>query len=275
MKENKAFLHEAWSEMSTAQLDEALQQELQKENPEAEVVLGIMRVIQDREADYPVEFTEEVSAAWEEYKEKTVPPKKHTRMRTWLVSVAAAAAVICVVVMAIPQTVGAESIFDVFFRWTESVFEFFTPGQDKPKPSTEYVFQTDNPGLQQVYDKVTELGVTEPVVPMWVPEGYVLTELKITQIANVNKVSALLQLNGDAVLLSYRVSADILTSQHEKEESAVEAYEFFEVCHFIMDNDKNISVTWTVDGAECSISTDLERKDVYNMIRSIYMGELS
>ena len=273
MKENKAFLHEAWSEMSTAQLDEALQQELQKENPEAEVVLGIMRVIQDREADYPVEFTEEVSAAWEEYKEKTVPPKKHNRMRTWLVSVAAAAAVICVVVMALPQTVEAESIFDVFFRWTESVFEFFTPGQDNPKPSTEYVFQTDHPGLQQVYDKVTELGVTEPIVPMWVPEGYVLTELKSTQVLNVSKVYATLQRNDNTIILAYRITEDVIASKHEKEDTSVEAYEYMDVHHFIMDNDRNILVTWVADGAECSISTDLGKKEVYKIVKSIYIGD--
>lgn len=274
MKENKTFLHEAWSEMSTAQLDEALQQELQKENPEAEVVLGIMRVLQDREADCPVELTKEVSAAWEEYKEKTVPPKKHTRMRTWLVSAAAAAAVICVVVMAIPQTVGAESILDVFFRWTESVFEFFTPSQDATNPPVEYVFQTDNPGLQQVYDKVTELGITEPIVPMWVPEGYELIELKSTQMPNGSRVYVTLRLNGSSIMLSYQISDEIIPMRYEKEDSAIEAYEYSDVCHFIMDNDQNISVTWTVAGAECSISTDLKREDVYNIIRSIYMGEL-
>ena len=42
----------------------------------------------------------------------------------------------------------------------------------------EYVFETDHPGLQQIYDAVVEMGVTEPVVPMWVPEGYDLVEYK-------------------------------------------------------------------------------------------------
>lgn len=270
----KEFLHKAWSEMSTAQLDEVLQQELRKENPAEEVVLGIMRVLQEREEDCPVEITEEIHDAWGRYSKRTATPKKTNRKRMWFVSVAAAA-VICIVILTIPQMVGAESILDAFFRWTESVFEFFTPAQDATNPPVEYVFQTDNPGLQQVYDKVTELGVTEPIVPMWVPEGYALTELKTTQMPNGSKVYAILQFNGSSISLSYRISADIIASKHEKEDTVVETYEFSGVYHFIMDNNQNVSVAWTVDGAECSISTDLEREDGYNMIRSIYMGELS
>lgn len=269
MIENKTFLFNDWSEMSTAQLDVRLQRELKKENPEAEVVLGILHVLQDREADCPAQITEEVGAAWEKYKEKTAQQKKNTRRRVWFASVAAAV-VICMVIMAMPQTVGAESIFDRFFRWTESVFEFFTPGLEKPKPSAAYVFQTDNAGLQQVYGKVTELGVTAPIVPMWVPEGYELTELKITPMPNSSKVYAILQLEDKAIILTYRVSADIIASQHEKEDSAVEAYEYMNVHHFVMDNDENVSVTWVVDGAECSLSTGLEKEDVYEIIKSIY-----
>ena len=270
----KEFLHKVWSEMPTAQLDEVLQQELRKENPTEEVVLGIMRIIQEREEDCPVEITEEIHDAWEQYSKKTATPKKTNQKRMWFVS-AVAAAVICIVILAIPQKVGAESILDAFFRWTESVFEFFTPAQDATNPPVEYVFQTDNPGLQQLYDKVTELGVTEPIVPMWVPEGYALTELKTTQMPNGSKVHATLQLNNSSITLSYRISVEIMPILYEKEMSSVEAYEASDVHHFIMDNDENILVTWIVNGAECSISTDLEKEDVYNMIRSIYRRELS
>lgn len=272
MSENK-ILHKAWSEMPTAQLDEELQQELRKENPSEEVVLGIMRVIREREENCPVEISEEIHDAWEQYSEKAAVPKKANRKRMWFMSMAAA--MICIVLLAIPQTVGAESIVDVFSRWTESIFEFFNPGQDEPKPPTEYVFQTDNPGLQQLYDKVTELGAREPIVPMWIPEGYVLTEFKCTQVQSGSKVCATLQLNDSSIVLSYHISVEIMPMLYEKEKTAVEAYEFSNVCHFVMDNDENLSVTWTVRGAECFISADLEREDIYHIIRSIYKGELS
>ena len=258
MRERKTCLCNEFAEMSTAQLDEKLQQELQKEEPEAEVVLGILGVLEEREADEPVVITRGVSDAWEKYREQTAPPKKTARKRLWLAGVAAAA-VICLIILAIPQRVGAESIFDVFFRWTESIFEFFSPGED----------------LQQLYEEVTALGVTKPVVPMWVPEGYILTELKTIHMPGGNKVRSVLKKGDGVFTLSYRVSADIVASEHEKEDPAVETYDYADMRHFIMENDENISVAWTVDGAECSISTDLEKEEVYKMIKSIYKGELS
>lgn len=272
MRERKTCLCNEFAEMSTAQLDEKLQQELQKEEPEAEVVLGILGVLEEREADEPVVITRGVSDAWEKYREQTAPPKKTARKRLWLAGVAAAA-VICLIILAIPQRVGAESIFDVFFRWTESIFEFFSPGEDKP--SNTYTFETDHPGLQQLYEEVTALGVTKPVVPMWVPEGYILTELKTIHMPGGNKVRSVLKKGDGVFTLSYRVSADIVASEHEKEDPAVETYDYADMRHFIMENDENISVAWTVDGAECSISTDLEKEEVYKMIKSIYKGELS
>ena len=53
------------------------------------------------------------------------------------------------------------------------MFAFFSP--DEPTQAIEeYEFRTEHPGLQEVYDAVAGLGVTEPVVPMWIPEGYTL-----------------------------------------------------------------------------------------------------
>lgn len=270
----KKLLHNGWSEVPTPELDKLLQLELQKEEPNEEVVLGIMRVLQEREAQKTVEVTEDIQDAWERYREKAAKPKKSSRKQVWLVRVAAAA-VIGIVILAMPRTVGAESLLDAFFRWTESIFEFFTPEQDATKPSFEYVFKTDDPGLQQVYDKVTELGAAEPVVPMWLPEGFELTELKTIQMPDGNTVSAFFCTKDGYITLSYRMSADILPSKYEKEESGVEAYETSEVHHLIMNNDENILVTWTVDGVECSINTDLEREKVYKLIDSIYRTEIS
>lgn len=270
----KEYLHMTWSEMPTEQLDEILQKELRKENPEEEVVLGILRILEEREADHPVAMDLEIRNAWEMYHEKTAPSKKSSRKPIWFAG-AAAAAVIIIMLMAIPQTVQAESLFDVFFRWTESVFEFFTPGEDIPKPTTAYVFHTDHPGLQQLYDEVTALGATEPVVPMWVPEGFELTEVKTMHMPMGVKISAAFQQGDSAITLFYRVSADIVASRHEKEDSAVEAYECAGIYHFIMENDENMAVTWAVDGAECSLSTDLDKEIIYEMIKSIYRRKLS
>lgn len=271
----KTLLHNAWSEMPTSELDRQLQLELQKEEPEEEVVLGIMRVLQEREENCAVEVTKDIQDAWNRYHEKTVKPKKKTtRKCKWFIR-AAAVAVFGFVILSIPQTVGAESLLDVFFRWTESVFEFFVPEDEATNPTVEQMFQTEHPGLQQVYDQLSEMGVTEPVVPMWLPEGFELIELKVVSLQKKDKVYAFFCSDDSSITLSYRVSADIRVFEYEKEASGVEAYEPLDVCHFIMDNDGNIQVTWAVDGVKCSINTDIEREEVYKLIDSIYRMEIS
>ena len=273
MNRNK-LLHNAWSEMPTSELDRQLQLELQKEEPEEEVVLGIMRVLQEREENCTVEVTKDIQDAWNRYHEKTVKPKKTTRKCKWFIR-AAVVAVFGFVILAIPQTVGAESLLDVFFRWTESVFEFFAPEDEATNPTVEQMFQTEHPGSQQVYDQLSEMGVTEPVVPMWLPEGFELTELKTMQMFDGDKMCAVFRSKDNFITLFYRMSADIRVFEYEKEASVVEVYEPLDVCHFIMDNGENLLVTWTVDGVECAIDTDIEKEEVYKLIDSIYRMEIS
>lgn len=271
----KNSMHETWSELPTPRLDEILQQELRKEEPSEEVVLGILAVIREREEDLSAEVTEDVSEAWERYEEKSISVKMPKRKCLWCMG-AAAAAVICILILTVPRSVEAESIFGAFCRWTESVFEFFTPGEDVTKPSAEYIFQTEHPGLQQVYDQVTALGAEEPVVPMAFPkDGFVLEELKVMPMPDGNRVYADFHCDGEVIMLSYWISEDILPSEHEKENFGVEGYENSNVWHYMMDNGEGMQISWTVKGVECSVNTTLEREEAYQLIDAIYKRKLS
>lgn len=179
MRENKTCPNTGWQQMPTEELDKILQAELEKEHPNEEVVLPILHELKEREKDIPVKKTPEVLEILEKLSKHNTSSKQSIHKRRWLTGIAAAAAVVCIVVMTMSPTAQAESLFDILVRWTSSVFEFFTPEQDASNPPVEIVFETDNPGLQQLYDKVTELGVTELVVPMWLSEGFVLSEIRL------------------------------------------------------------------------------------------------
>lgn len=258
-----------WAQLSTEQLDALLHSELRKEHPDEGVVLPILKTLEEREKDCPVSLTpEEAEALWEKYKAPIVIHNR--RKRRWVTGIAAAAAVICLVIMAIPRTVGARSVLGALFHWTSSIFEYVDPDQTETRPQTDLEFVTDNPGLQQVYDKMTELGVTEKVVPSWVPDGFELQELKVTPTPGGTKVRAFLKNGGAIITLSYRLTMDTAPLQYEKEDSAVEAYEFAEITHMIMANDDSLSATWVMNDVECIISTDVKKEYLYKMIDSIY-----
>lgn len=274
MRKIKTCLNQEWEKLSTEELDRILQAELEMEHPNEEVVLPILHELEEREKDLPVEKTPEILEMIEKLSKHETSSKQSKNRRGWITGIAAIAAVLCVVMMALPRTVGAESVFDVLFRWTSSVFEFFSSEQDEINPPVEYLFETDNPGLQQLYDKVTEQNVTDPVVPMWLPEGFELASLKEIHLQDGRyKVHAIFIKNERSISISYRISSD-LPIKFEKEETAVEVFETGDISHFILVNEDNISVKWLVDGVECSVAANVQKENIYQIIKSIYRRSL-
>ena len=272
MRESKTCPNTGWQRMPTAELDQLLQAELEKEHPDEEVVLPILRELEEREKDIPVENTPEVLEILKKLSKHNTSSKQSIHKRRWLAGIAAAAAVVCIVIMSISPTAQAESLFDRLVRWTSSVFEFTDPDISYPDASND--FTTDNPGLQQLYDKVTELGVTELVVPMWLPEGFVLSELQELPIAGGTKVHGNFKYGDNDISITYRISTDIYPKV-EKEETGFEMFEAGEVSHFIVDNKESLSVTWTVNGVDCVINANVSQEDIYSIIISIYRSELA
>lgn len=274
MREIKTCPNQRWKQMPAQELDQILQAELRKEHPDQEVVLPILQELEERERDIPVENTPEVLEIREKLTKHNTSSKQSIHKCRWITGIVAAAAVVCLVIMTISPTAQAESFFDVLFRWTSSIFEFIDPDKNQEYPNVDDAFVANNPGLQELYDKVTALGVTEPVVPMWLPEGFVLSKLEETLVAGGRKVHGKFGNGSNTVLITCRISADI-SPKVEKEETGVERFEFREIGHFIVENNDNLSVTWTIDGVECVINTDLPKEDLYTIIKSIYRSELS
>lgn len=274
MREIKTCLDQEWEQLSTEELDQILQAELEKEYPNEEVVLPILRELEEREKDLPGEKTPEVLEIIEKLSKHETSSKPSIYKRRWLAGIAALAAVVCIVVMALPRTVGAESIFDVLFRWTSSVFEFLTPGREAANPPVEIIFETDNHGLQQLYEKVAEQGVTDPVVPMWLPEGFALSTLNALPAPGGYRVYGEFKKGTDNILITYRISTDIY-AKVEKREAGVELFESSGNNHFIVENNGSFSVMWSVDGVECVINANVTKENIYTIIKSIYRSELT
>lgn len=273
MRENKTCPNQGWQQMPTEELDRILQAELEKEHPNEEVVLPILHELEEREKDAPVEMIPEILNKLNTFSKQEISFDHSTRKRRWITGLAAAAAVICIVVMALPRTVGAESLFNVLYRWTSSVFEFFDPEQDATNPPVEMAFETDHPGLQQLHDEAVKIGITETVVPTWLPDGLELSELKNLLAHDGNKLYGRFNNENYIFSITYRMFTDS-TAKFETEDSSFEVYDYANISHFILENENNISVTWTVDGVECLISTNIAKEDVYTVIKSIYRRAL-
>ena len=260
-------------QMSTEQLDEMLLHELEKEPIDESAVRLIMDVLEEREQDTPVEINEQIAAAWEKYQVQT-PVQKRPRFSFggWPVRVAAVVAVMIALVFAVPQDAEAESFWERLTRWTDSIFEFFAPGESK-QVDAEYVFETDNPGLQQVYDTVTALGITDPVVPMWLPEGYELIECKVNESYSKTFMYARFKDGVSTITLDITIRNTDSARQYSKDGSNAKTFEKSGVVHSILRNNDRWTAAWVKDRLECAIYIDCQEETLYKIIKSIYTME--
>lgn len=273
---NTPLAREDLEQMTTEQLDELLNGELERETPNGDTVRLILGILWEREKDMPVEMTPKIKKAWAKYQRDIAridaSEKRSGKFRGWILKTASAAAVLALLVFAVPQRAGADSFFDKLARLTDSIVEFFSPGMANDNV-TEYVFETDNPGLQQVYDTVAGLGVTEPVVPMWLPEGYELVECKVVETSHKKGIAANFRDGENG--LSFRLDIHSLDVSHEYHWSGetITEYERAGISHTVMRNFDRWSVAWFINNMECFLTLDCQEDILYKILDSIYVME--
>lgn len=259
-------------QMSTEQLDEMLLHELEKEPVDESAVRLIMEVLEKHDQNVPVEINPQVAAAWEKYQvHAPVQRRPKFSFRSWPVRIAAAVAVVIALALAVPQNAEAEGFWERLSRWTESIFEFFTPGDEMAEQ--EYVFETDNPGLQQVYDAVTALGITDPVVPMWLPDGYELVECEISKLPTKTVIYARFKDGIGTISLDLAIRKAESPRQYSKDEENANKLEIVGVEHSVLHNEEWWTAAWTRDRLECAIAMDCQEEILYKILTSIYTME--
>lgn len=269
---NTTGLRGVIEQMSTEQLDEMLQHELEKESVDESAVHLIMEVLEKRDQDMPVEINPQVAAAWQKYQTRaSVQSRAKFSFRSWPVRIATAVAVVMVLALAVPQSAEAEGFWERLFRWTDSIFEFFTPGDEMV--AQEYVFKTDNPGLQQVYDTVTAMGITDPVVPMWLPEGYELIECKVVEAPTKTFVYVRFKESTSTISLDFSIRNGESPRQYSKDEENANKLEIEGIEYIILHNDDWWTAAWTRDRLECAIYMDCQEETLHKILKSIYTME--
>lgn len=275
MRMNKmASRREFLEALPTSRLDEMLQNELQKETVDADLVRLVLCVLEERETGYPLETNDEISAALEDF-EKSLDKRPGRPAKTkvsWILKAASILLVIGLLLFAVPRAVNAESFFEMLARWTDSIFEFFNPSDTNDDIQPEYVFETEHPGLQQIYDAVQEIGVTDPVVPMWVPNEYELEDIKILREPTEVSMVATMSYNERRLIITVVARSEGAYFDHEKDVQDVGVFEIAGVEHYIMTNNKKANAAWIVNNVECSIVADCQ-EDIYKILRSVYTME--
>lgn len=264
-----------FDQIPTEQLDEMLCEELKKDPVDENAVRLIMGVLKERDANCDTEITPGIEREWEKYKDDSGTSggkHKHRKMRGLVLKVVAIVTIVCLMLSMVPINAEAESLFEKFIRWTESVFEFFG-SKDNDDRLVSYEFQTDNPGLQQVYDAVEELGITDPIVPMWIPETFRLEEIKLNSTPRRNRVHVMFSDGISQLIFEVNVCNSDEAHVYYKDDTEADRFELHGTIYYIVSNNDRWSVVWTKSNVECCLAVECQEEILYEIIRSIYMKE--
>lgn len=270
----KTYLRRHLEQLPTAELEALLQGELQSEEPEEELVRYILQILEERHQQDPGELQINSNPAWAKYKAGLTERKEQQKKskRKGLQAVAAIAAIFVLVIFVLPQAANANNIVELIEKWSNSFIAFFNQSDIV---QAEYVFKTDNPGLQQVYDAVVEMGITDPVVPMWLEDGYELTEIRRLTTPVKDKLHAIMKKNDSEVIFTATVYSTETTYKIYKEGIDPEKHETCGVIHYISENNGLLVASWKRENIICSLSVDCREETLYKILDSIYTTEVS
>lgn len=280
--------------LSTDALKELLYQDsLLPENEESDMgaILYIMEVIANREALNPTEAFTPVEAAWKSFNEHyrsdscdgtslyedqeeaepdsngmshptAVHPARKQRLRG-ILRVTGAAAILAVVLLAGSMTAYAMGydIWDTLGRWTENIFGLMILQEDSIYP------EEDDPR-----DTLKEYGVTEDVLPTWLPEGYRYVGIELSDIPTRKMFDITYANDDNEIIMTIALMSDATMRTFEKDEQNVTIYSRNDVQYYIVKNHEQINVIWSVGNCECSIIGYMSAEEAENMINSIYEG---
>ncbi len=259
--------------LSTADLELLLRAELENGGSDGRVVREIMGILRQRDAENPKMIPQSVEVALDEENRKPELEKtrsKHNAFRQ-ICKIAAVAATLVIVVLGVPHAFGADSIVELVASWTKGTFQFIRPGETIAQ-TTEYVFEAEHAGLQEIYDTVSDLGVTVSVVPMWVPDGFTLTEIKVTENIKTTTVQAKLEFENLYIVLQIIIHKYTCPPQSQlvKDENSIEKKEIGDIVHYLMCNSGEYVAAWVTGPVEGIILTNTSKEMLVDIIRSIY-----
>ena len=222
----------------------------------------------DKRAPIEQEITAEKSL--EDFREKHAvlfeqpaaePAKKRRRPGRYLVLIAA---VIAVVGLLAVQATGAE-IFGSLARWSDDLFGI----------SSGYKVEAmdRDPEYAQLQQALEDVGVTVPLVPKYLPEGYVQKELYAFE--DTGAVYVRYESNDAGFGIRIQRRNTNIAEEVQKISKSPEMIKIDNIEHYILVNNGTYKAVWENGGYACTIQGVTEKSKLISMIESIYLEDVS
>lgn len=288
------------SRLSTKELEAILRADA--ESPEAgndEAISYILEVIEQREHEHPSGFFPDLDSSWKEFQTiyntpesadqtlypvdntediGTVPVQVKAKQRRRLSKPLLIAAIIALLIASLTVPVaGHGNLLEMIGSWTADQFTFIITGYRKDsssdEPDVDLEESSDSKIGEELRQILQEYGITESVVPSWLPDGFELAdEIAVEDYPDFNETEffAFYSDGEDSCTISVtRTDQQVHGSTYEKGSGSPEVYTSGGVEYYIFQNTESILAAWYMDNLECSINTTMSESDLKGVIDSI------
>ena len=265
----KRLEYARYDSMPTEELQEILRKhahgELETE-PDTQELYYIMEVLAERRKQQNPQAIRSDEEAFAEFCKYYMPKesKKKPFATHWVKAATAAAAIL--VVMVVGFTISAQAFnFDIWGKianWTKEIFQFSDVQPTEPEKEA-------NLELKSLQDALEQNGITEEIVPTWLPEGYKFSDINIEKSPREKSIFAIFENNGERLIISTRQTIGIPANQIEKSEDLLEVYVVDDVEYYIFSNNAKLQAAWSIGEYECIITGKITLEEMKTMIDSI------
>ena len=271
--------------MTTEALQQILRLDSMKpegEESDTEELLYIMEVLADRRRRNDSTYTGKTAQqAFEDFQKyymleetdddvvNAAPAKQSKLSVLWLRRIASIAAALAIVFL---TTITANAFgFDLFgkaAKWSKEFFHFEEQEQPTEVTDPDVNIEIEFSSLQQALNKCN---ISQKLAPTWLPDGYVLSEIKVSDNPHENVIYTRFTGKGTDDKLSITIR-QILSGPPlsiEKSNDLVEVYSVDGIAYYIFQNNKNLQVCWVLENFECFIIGNVSIDEMKKILDSI------
>ena len=267
-----------YDSLPTEELQEILRKhahgELETE-PDTDELYYIMEVLaRRREEENPQAFRSDEEAL-ADFRKNYIPKEKQEgrtnviRFPNRLLKTVAAV-LVAVLILAVGTSITAEAfqidIWGKFANWTKEIFQFSDTPQGTTAANPEKEYSAELKSLQDALDKIN---ITQKLIPTWLPEGYVETNLRVTESPRVRNINANYEKNGSELIIKICQTIGVPAEQVEKNDDLLEVYVVDGVEYYIFSNTETLQAAWSIGEFECIIGGKITLEEMKKMIDSI------
>lgn len=177
-----------------------------------------------------------------------------------------AALIACMLMMLVIAQAAGSGLLNTIISWSDETFHLTQT--DRPKSVTEPQASTeDSPALSDLFAAVSQLDITEPVVPHHLPDGYQQEDLYVDP--DIPCITAV-YVNGDYnIIVDVYANKENMGVEFQKNPGDPELYTANGLTFYIMQNVDLYSVVWLTDSYCCSIVNVADKAMLPDMLDSV------